>query len=62
MADSKLKSLTVKEVAAELNIALCHAYQLMRVEGFPSFRVGKSWRASAAGLEEWIQKQMKEAN
>ncbi len=52
------KAYTVKELRKILNIPQVTAYELVRAEGFPSFRIGGRWRISKAGLEKWIEQQV----
>lgn len=56
--------LTLKEVAEYLSIGITTAYELMRNENFPSFRVAYgrgrgTWRVNIADLEQWVNQQKK---
>ncbi len=53
------KAYTVKELRKILNIPQVTAYELVRAEGFPSFRIGGRWRISRVGLEKWIEDRSK---
>ena len=50
------RTLTVKELQAELGIARATAYELVNSKGFPAFRIGKKILVNAEGLSEWMKK------
>lgn len=50
----------VKELAERLGISEWYARQLMRAEGFPSFRIGKLWKVDENDLVRWIQEKRSE--
>lgn len=50
-------TLTVAEAAALLSVSEPTVYELVHREGFPSLRIGRSWRVSRAGLETWVAEQ-----
>lgn len=54
---SKL-ALTIKEMAEMLEISEPTARKLIREEGFPVLKIGKSIRIYRRGLEEWLQQQI----
>ena len=45
------------EVAQLLGISRSAAYNLMRRDDFPSFRIGKRWLVRDSSLNEWLEKQ-----
>ena len=47
-------TLTVDETAEELNVSRPTAYELVRQEGFPAFRIGQRILVSREGLQRWI--------
>lgn len=47
-------TLTVKELAEELNISRNTAYQLADQKDFPSFRIGRQLLINRAMLQEWL--------
>ena len=55
LLDEKL--LKPQEVANYLGVSKSKAYQLMRSQGFPAFRIGKHFRTDPALLKEWVRKQ-----
>ena len=50
-------TLTVDEMAAELNISRPTAYELVKREHFPAFRIGQRILVNRAGLQRWIDAQ-----
>lgn len=50
-------TLTVDEMAAELNISRPTAYELVKQEQFPAFRIGQRILVNRAGLQRWIDAQ-----
>lgn len=51
---SDLYLITTPELMEELGIGKDKAYALMRSEGFPSMRVGKSYCVARGHLKKWI--------
>lgn len=49
--------LTLKEVAAYLQLTEKTAYRLAADKKLPGFKVGGSWRFKRVDLEAWIEKQ-----
>ena len=49
-------TLTVKELAEELNISRNTAYQLADQKDFPSFRIGRQLLINRAMLQEWLNR------
>lgn len=49
--------LTMDELMQYLRISRPTAYELVKQEGFPAFRIGKSIRIDARKLDAWIHKQ-----
>ena len=49
--------LTVKEVAAALNIGRDAAYELCHRPDFPVVSIGRQLRVPRKGLEAWIERQ-----
>ncbi len=54
--DLKL-TLTVTEVARQLNISRPKAYALANSKGFPSIRLGKRIVIPVEGLKAWLKKE-----
>ena len=50
-------TLTVEELAEELNISSPTAYSLVKQEKFPSFHIGQRILINRAGLQRWIDEQ-----
>ena len=50
-------TLTVEELAEELNISSPTAYSLVKQETFPSFHIGQRILINRAGLQRWIDEQ-----
>ena len=44
---------TISEVSALLNIPVATSYNLCRMPGFPSRKIGKHWRINKLALEKW---------
>ena len=58
MAPAALRmTMTVEEMAAELNISRPTAYGLVKQEHFPAFRIGQRILVNRAGLQRWIDAQ-----
>ena len=47
-------SLTVDEMAKELNISRTTAYELVKQDGFPAFRIGRKVLVNRRGLQRWM--------
>ena len=54
---TKQMTMTVDEMAAELNISRPTAYELVKQERFPAFRIGQRILVNRAGLQRWIDAQ-----
>lgn len=50
-------TMTVDEMAAELNISRPTAYELVKQEHFPAFHIGQRILVNRAGLQRWIDAQ-----
>lgn len=50
-------TLTVEEMAEELNISSPTAYSLAKEDTFPSFRIGQRILINRAGLQKWLDRQ-----
>lgn len=50
-------TMTVDEMAAELNISRPTAYELVKQEHFPAFHIGQRILVNRAGLQHWIDEQ-----
>lgn len=48
-----VKLLDVKDLMQLMKIGRDKAYDLMRSDGFPSFRIGKSYRVSEEAYNRW---------
>ena len=49
-------TITVKELAAQLNISMPKAYEMTEIEGFPLIRLGKKKLVNAARLQGFLDK------
>ena len=47
-------TLTVDEMSEELNVSRPTAYELVKQEGFPAFRLGQRILVNRAGLQKWL--------
>ena len=47
-------TLTVEEMAEELNISRATAYKLVKDNGFPAFNIGQRLLVNRKGLQKWI--------
>ena len=47
-------TLTVKEMAAMLNVSLPTAYELVHRDGFPTIRMGRKILINAEMLQRWL--------
>lgn len=50
-------TMTVDEMAADLNISRPTAYELVKQEHFPAFHIGQRILVNRAGLQRWIDEQ-----
>lgn len=50
------RTLTVKELQAELGVGRSTAYELCNSKGFPAFRIGKKILVNTEKLMEWMEK------
>ncbi len=58
MAPNVLRmTMTVDEMAAELNISRPTAYELVKQEHFLAFHIGQRILVNRAGLQRWIDEQ-----
>ncbi len=48
--------LTAHEVATFLRVPVSTIYKLARLGQIPSSKIGKHWRFTRRGLQEWIQR------
>lgn len=49
-------TMTVEEMAKELNLSKTKAYALTKTEGFPIIRIDRRILVSRIGLQEWINR------
>lgn len=54
--------ISVDEMAKILSIARVTAYQLTKMEGFPSFQIGKRIIIPLRSLHQWAEEQARERN
>ncbi len=47
-------TLTVEQLAIELNVSLPTAYNLVKEEGFPSLNIGHRVLINREGLQRWL--------
>jgi len=52
-----IEMLSVKEISKILGIGINQTYELVKKEGFPSFRVGQKFLVPKEKFEEWINEQ-----
>ena len=45
---------SVEETAEVLGIIRARAYQLVKIEGFPTIQIGRRLLVSVKGLEKWV--------
>ena len=50
-------TMTVNEMSEELNVSRPTAYELVKQDGFPAFRLGQRILVNRAGLQRWLDKQ-----
>ena len=48
---------SAQEVADQLGVSLSKVYQLAKMTGFPTVKMGKRIRFSKKGLERWVDEQ-----
>jgi excisionase family DNA binding protein len=48
---------TVKEVSELLGIGINQAYELVKTDGFPKFKIGNKYMVPKDQFEEWMRKQ-----
>lgn len=53
-----MKLLEIKDIAEKLGIRISTAYVLVNSEDFPSFKIGKLWKAPEHEVDLWIQRQV----
>lgn len=53
-------TLTVDELKETLGISRTEAYELVKQDDFPSFRIGKKILISKQGLQQWISRQIEQ--
>ena len=46
--------LTVNDLVKILKVSHCKAYQLVHAKGFPSYKLGGSWRIDSYKLRKWL--------
>ena len=54
-------SLNMTEVAGVLGISASSAYELARMDGFPSFRIGNRILVTRDAFKEWLDNQSKKS-
>lgn len=54
-------TMTVDEMAEELNISRPTAYDLVKQTGFPAFHIGQRIIVNREGLQRWINQQCEAA-
>lgn len=57
--DEQKLSYTPKEAAKVLGIGTNSIYSLLKEEEFPAFKINEKWFVSKKGLEQWVEKQIK---
>ena len=45
------------EAAEILGVSVSKVYEMMRIEGFPTIKLGKRLLVSRKGLERWVEEQ-----
>lgn len=53
-------TLNLKEAAEELGVSDPTMRELVKQKDFPAMKIGKLWKISRRGLEEWIEKKTKD--
>ena len=54
--DTSRKFITVNELMEYFGIGRSTAYELVHIEGFPVFRIGKKILINFDDLQEWVKK------
>lgn len=54
-------TLSIREAAEVVGISTRYMYELAKVEGFPTIKVGKRLLVSRKGLERWVEEQTAKA-
>ena len=49
--------LNIRQTAEYLGVSYDTVYNLVHSEGFPSFRIGRSWKIDGRRLGEWVAQQ-----
>lgn len=52
--------LRIPEVGAELRLARSSVYELIQASELPVMRIGRAVRIPRAGLEDWVERQLRE--
>lgn len=52
-------TMTIADLADELNISLVSAYSLSKKQGFPSIRVGGRILVDTDGFKKWLKEEAK---
>lgn len=52
-------TLSASEAAQVIGVSRTTMYKMMKVNGFPTVRVGKRLLVSRKGLERWVEEQSK---
>lgn len=52
-------TMTIADLADELNISLVSAYSLSKKQGFPSIRVGGRILVDTEGFKKWLKEEAK---
>lgn len=52
-------TMTIADLADELNISLVSAYSLSKKDGFPAIRVGGRILVDTEGFRNWLKKEAK---
>ena len=47
--------LSVDEIAAYLGVSRDTVYRWIEARGFPSHKVGRSWKSKVAEIDEWVK-------
>lgn len=57
MSDANKLAISVSETAEILGLSVPTVYKLIRVDGFPAFKVGSRTLISYYRLMEWVERQ-----
>jgi excisionase family DNA binding protein len=60
MPDTRVRILTVSEVAAYLRVHQTTIYKMLRKGKLPGFRLGGDWRFHLDAIKQWQRDQMKD--